>query len=134
MCLLMMDLDGFKFYNDTYGHPVGDRILKRVAEVIMKSVRTMDVVSRYGGDEFIIILPETDLMLAVKIAERLNNDIAKEALPAENGIAKHERSVTASIGIVSYPQHGETTAQLLENVDKAMYCAKHEGKNKSRVS
>jgi diguanylate cyclase (GGDEF)-like protein len=134
MCLLMMDLDGFKFYNDTYGHPAGDRILKRVAEVIMKSVRTMDVVSRYGGDEFIIILPETDLMLAVKIAERLNNDIAKEALPAENGIAKHERSVTASIGIVSYPQHGETTAQLLENVDKAMYCAKHEGKNKSRVS
>jgi diguanylate cyclase (GGDEF)-like protein len=134
MCLLMMDLDGFKFYNDTYGHPAGDRILKRVADVIMRSVRTMDVVSRYGGDEFIIILPETDLMLAVKIAERLNNDIAKEALPAENGIAKPERSITASIGIVSYPQHGETTAQLLENVDKAMYCAKHEGKNKSRVS
>ena len=133
MCLLMMDLDGFKFYNDTYGHLTGDRILKHLADVIMKSVRTMDVVSRFGGDEFIVILPETDLTLAVRIAERLNNDITKEALPTENSIAKSESFITASIGIVSYPQHGETTAQLLENVDKAMYCAKHEGKNKIRV-
>jgi diguanylate cyclase (GGDEF)-like protein len=129
----MMDLDGFKFYNDTYGHLTGDRILKQVANVIMKSVRTMDVVSRYGGDEFIAILPETDLTLAIKIAERLSNDISKGALLTENSIAKSESSLTASIGIVSYPQHGETTAQLLENVDKAMYCAKHEGKNKIKV-
>ncbi len=134
MCLLMVDLDGFKFYNDTYGHLAGDKILKRVAEVIMKSVRTMDVVSRYGGDEFIVILPETDVALAIKIAERLNSDIAKEALPTEKSIPQPISFITASIGIVSYPQHGETTAQLLENVDKAMYCAKHEGKNKSKVS
>ncbi len=133
MCLLMMDLDGFKFYNDTYGHLTGDRILKHVADVIMKSVRTMDVVSRFGGDEFIVILPETELTLAIKIAERLNNDIMKKALPTENSIAKSESFITASIGIVSYPQHGETAEQLLENVDKAMYCAKHEGRNKVKV-
>jgi diguanylate cyclase (GGDEF)-like protein len=91
------------------------------------------VVSRFGGDEFIVILPETDLKLAIKIAERLNNDITKEALQTENSIAKFESFITASIGIVSYPQHGETTAQLLENADKAMYGAKHEGKNKIKV-
>lgn len=133
MCLLMLDLDGFKLYNDTYGHLTGDRILKHVADVIIKSVRTIDVVSRFGGDEFIVILPETDLKLAIKIAERLNNDITKEALQTENSIAKSESFITASIGIVSYPQHGETTAQLLENADKAMYGAKHEGKNKIKV-
>ena len=133
MCLLMVDLDGFKFYNDAYGHMAGDRILKHVADVIMKSVRTMDVVSRYGGDEFIVILPETDLTLAIKIAERLNDDIAKEALPTESSIAKSRSSITASIGIVSYPQHGETTMLLLENVDKAMYRAKRGGKNKIMV-
>jgi diguanylate cyclase (GGDEF)-like protein len=133
MCLLMIDLDGFKFYNDTYGHLTGDRILKHVADVIMKSFRTMDVVSRYGGDEFMVILPETDLTLASKIAERLNNDITNEALLAESSIVKSETFITASIGIVSYPQHGETTAQLLENVDKAMYCAKHEGRHKIKV-
>ncbi len=130
MCLLMADLDGFKTFNDTYGHLAGDRILKHVAEVIMKSVRTMDVVSRYGGDEFIVILPETDMTLAVKIADRLNKDLLKEALPAEYSIGQ---AITASIGIVSYPQHGETAAELLENVDKAMYHAKREGKNKIRV-
>ena len=133
MCLLMMDLDGFKLYNDTYGHRTGDRILKHVADVTMKSVRTMDVVSRYGGDEFIVILPETDLALAIKIAERLNKDVAKEAFLIENGLGKSETFITASIGIVSYPQHGETATQLLDNVDKAMYGAKHEGKSKIKV-
>jgi len=130
LCVLSMDLDGFKFFNDTYGHLLGDRILKNTADVIMKSVRTMDVVSRYGGDEFIIILPETDLSVATTIAHRLGEDIRKHVLAGEPAVADSERTITASIGIVAYPRDGTTTTKLLDNADKAMYRAKNAGKNR----
>lgn len=130
LCLLMMDLDGFKYYNDTYGHLLGDRILKSTAEVIMKSVRTMDVVSRYGGDEFVIIFPETELAVATSIAHRLGDDISKKVLAAESSVRESDRTITASIGIVTYPRDGTTTTKLLDNADKAMYRAKYAGKNK----
>lgn len=128
LSLLMVDLDGFKYYNDTYGHLLGDKILKIIAEAIVKSVRSVDLVSRYGGDEFMVILPETDVASAVTIAERLRNDIATTALPA-----RPSSFVTASIGVVCYPEHGTSTEQLLVNVDKALYGAKNRGKNRIEV-
>jgi diguanylate cyclase (GGDEF)-like protein len=132
LSLLMVDLDGFKYYNDTYGHLNGDKILKTVADAITKSVRIMDVVSRYGGDEFMIILPETDLALAINIAERLRNDIAKTVLPTgePSGVP---RFITTSVGIVCYPEHGTTSEHLLEHVDTALYRAKGRGKNRIEV-
>jgi diguanylate cyclase (GGDEF)-like protein len=87
----MLDLDGFKYYNDTFGHRVGDKTLKIIAEAIVQSVRTIDIVARYGGDEFMVILPETDKALAINIAERLRNDVAKTLLPTRNttGLPRH---------------------------------------------
>ncbi len=128
-CLLMIDLDGFKRFNDTRGHLEGDRVLKQIADVIMRSVRTMDVVARYGGDEFVVILPETGLDLATRIAERIHSDIATRTLFGEGG-GLEGNGITASIGVIAYPQHGTTMAQLLEGADRAMYQAKRHGKNK----
>jgi diguanylate cyclase (GGDEF)-like protein len=93
----------------------------------------MDVVSRYGGDEFIVLLPETDLELATKIAARLNNDLEKNVASTIGSLKWPETRITASIGIVSYPQHGRTGEQLLDNADKAMYRAKQDGKNRCQV-
>jgi diguanylate cyclase (GGDEF)-like protein len=135
MSLLMLDLDGFKTCNDSEGHLVGDRILRDVAETLLKTVRSMDIVARYGGDEFMVILPETGEPVAVEIAERLRNSVSlwtartREAAGAGPGPC----SLTASIGIVCYPEHGDTLELLLENVDKALYRAKNKGKNRIEV-
>jgi len=127
LTLLMVDIDGFKGYNDTFGHPIGDKALKAIAESILLSVRSVDIASRYGGDEFIIILPETGKTLAVSIAERLRNDVAElELLPG--GL-----TLTTSIGIASYPEDGKISELLLENVDKALYLAKNRGGNRIEV-
>jgi diguanylate cyclase (GGDEF)-like protein len=131
--LLMLDLDGFKYYNDTFGHRVGDKTLKIIAEAIVQSVRTIDIVARYGGDEFMVILPETDKALAVNIAERLRNDVAKTLLPTRNTTGLPSSFITASLGIACYPDHGETTELLIDRVDKALYAAKNRGRNRIEV-
>jgi len=133
LCVLMIDLDGFKFVNDTFGHLTGDEILKIAADVILQSVRTIDVVSRFGGDEFIVILPETGIELASNIAARLNSDLEKKLTSALESIGCSDKCITASIGIVTYPQHGRTSDELLANADKAMYQAKLDGKNRYKV-
>jgi len=127
LSLLMVDIDGFKGYNDTFGHPIGDKALKATAESILRSVRSVDIASRYGGDEFVIILPETGKTLAVSIAERLRSDVAELELPP-GGL-----TLTISIGIASYPEDGEISELLLENVDKALYLAKNRGGNRIEV-
>lgn len=127
LSLLMVDIDGFKGYNDTFGHPIGDKALKATAESILRCVRSVDIASRYGGDEFVIILPETGKTLAVSIAERLRSDVAEiESLP--EGV-----TLTISIGIASYPEDGKISELLLENVDKALYFAKNRGGNRTEV-
>jgi diguanylate cyclase (GGDEF)-like protein len=133
LALLMLDLDGFKHCNDTRGHLFGDRILKTVAEVLLATVRSMDVVARFGGDEFLVILPETSDFIAIAIAERLRNNIASKALLMEAGAVPGPDLLTASIGIACYPEHGETVEHLLEHVDNALYRAKHKGKNRIEV-
>jgi diguanylate cyclase (GGDEF)-like protein len=133
MSLLMLDLDGFKCYNDTQGHIFGDNVLKVTAETLLSTVRTMDIVARYGGDEFIIILPETARSMAVYIAERIRSNVEEMRLPPLNTASTNCRPLTTSIGIVCYPENGDTAEGLLENVDKALYRAKSNGKNRMEV-
>jgi len=133
LSLLMLDLDGFKYCNDTFGHLFGDKTLKNIAEALQNTVRSMDIVARYGGDEFMVILPETAETLAIDIAERLRNNVAQIAvLPQETG-GSVPQPITTSIGVVCYPEHGETIELLFENVDKALYRAKNKGKNRIEV-
>jgi diguanylate cyclase (GGDEF)-like protein len=135
LSLLMLDLDGFKYCNDVFGHPFGDKTLKTVADVLLNTVRSMDIVSRFGGDEFMLILPETAESLAVDIAERLRGAVANGVTLAPGGLGSvsPQRTLTASIGIVCFPDHGDTVDTLLENVDKALYRAKNKGKNRIEV-
>ena len=133
LSLIMLDLDGFKYCNDTFGHPFGDTTLKNVAETLQNTVRSMDIVARYGGDEFMVILPETAETLAIDIAERLRNNVAKQAILPRELMETVPHPLTASLGIVCYPDHGETIELLLENVDKALYRAKNKGKNRIEV-
>jgi diguanylate cyclase (GGDEF)-like protein len=123
--LLMFDLDGLKPVNDRYGHDAGDRLLRGVADVIRGGVRVTDIAARYGGDEFIVILPETDPAGALRVAEKLRRDIAQLALP-ENG--QMIRS-SVSIGLVSYPDDGRSVPELLRRADAAMYEAKRRGRD-----
>jgi diguanylate cyclase (GGDEF)-like protein len=131
--LMMLDIDGFKTYNDTFGHLAGDGILKLIADAIMNSVRTMDIVSRFGGDEFIIILPETDSGLAAQIAERIRAEVERLMVPPHDQVERRTVAITVSIGIACYPVHGDTTEMLLGQVDKALYQAKTQGKNRIEV-
>ncbi len=133
LSLLMLDLDGFKYCNDTFGHLFGDKTLKDIADALLNTVRTMDIVARYGGDEFMVILPETGEKLAIDIAERLRINVAKKAMLPRDKAGTGQHTITTSIGIVCYPEHGKTIELLLENVDKALYRAKNKGKNKFEV-
>jgi diguanylate cyclase (GGDEF)-like protein len=133
LSLLMLDLDGFKYCNDTLGHLFGDKTLKDIAATFLQTVRSMDIVARYGGDEFMVILPETGETLAVDIAERLRKNVAKKTMMARHEAGPGTHTITTSIGIVCYPEHGKTIELLLENVDKALYRAKNKGKNRIEV-
>ncbi len=127
--LLMVDLDGFKACNDTRGHTAGDRTLKDVATILLKTVRSMDVVARYGGDEFMIILPETGRSTAIEIAERMRRNVFSRYIREMATAVLSSCPVTASIGVACYPEDGKTIEALLKNVDTALYRAKNRGKN-----
>ena len=127
MTLLMMDIDNFKSINDTYGHQIGDEMLMQIAEVILNTVRKIDMPSRYGGEEFAIILPETQKDNAKKIAERLRKKIANIIIRTKD---KQEVCPTISIGVASYPLDTEDRSDVIGFADKALYFAKHNGKNR----
>ncbi|MFC2069322.1 diguanylate cyclase [Chloroflexota bacterium] len=121
--LLLMDIDLFKSYNDTYGHLYGDKILKEVGERIKKSVRTVDIAFRYGGDEFSFMLPQTQFDTAVNVAERIRKDV-------EYGIETRGAPLSCSIGLASWPTDGVMREELIQAADKALYQAKQSGRNK----
>jgi diguanylate cyclase (GGDEF)-like protein len=123
---IMLDIDHFKRVNDTYGHTVGDKILQGVAECCRHELRGVDVVGRYGGDEFVILLPENDLVAAEQVAERLRKSIAKRRLNTTKGPAK----VTASLGVVTMDSENPTLETLLTRADQALYVAKQQGRNR----
>ncbi|HEX2981372.1 MAG TPA: diguanylate cyclase [Anaerolineaceae bacterium] len=125
LTLLMFDIDDFKQVNDTYGHAVGDQVLAKVAEVCQISLRQIDIMGRIGGDEFAVLLPETDLRTAVHIASRMRQHIAD--LKISSGVTSV--SVTISMGIVSANRDSRNIAALLARADEKLYDAKRHGKN-----
>ncbi len=122
--LLMVDADNFKWYNDTYGHLVGDKVIQQMVELLEDSVRRGDLVTRYGGDEFIVILPGANKEQAVSIAKRIRDKVAKHEF-----VKDAEKPLTVSVGIATYPEDAEDLFVLLDKADKALYKAKHAGKN-----
>jgi diguanylate cyclase (GGDEF)-like protein len=128
LTLAMLDIDNFKLINDTFGHPVGDEVLKGLVEELMKNARDTDVVARYGGEEFALIFPETPLATARDAANRMRELIARR----EFAMPQLERTlrVTASIGVAVYPSDGKTSTDLIARADAALYFAKKNGKNR----
>lgn len=123
--LIMMDIDNFKSFNDTYGHQLGDKVLKDVAAVAKKKSRSDDIAARYGGEEFIMILPETDSKQAVMLADRIRAGVAEIEIPHENKTLH----VTISLGVSTYPEHAQDKEELIRAADAALYTSKHRGKN-----
>ncbi|HPK21365.1 MAG TPA: diguanylate cyclase [Smithella sp.] len=123
--LVMMDIDNFKSFNDTYGHQLGDRVLKDVAAAARKASRSEDVAARYGGEEFVMILPDTDSKQAVILAERIRAGVAAIEIPHDH----QKLHVTISLGVSTYPDHSEIKEELIRAADAALYESKHRGKN-----
>ncbi len=123
--LLMIDLDGLKAANDRFGHDSGDRLLRAVGDIMRGDVRATDVPARYAGDEFVLILPETEINGAALVAEKIRVDIARLALSHDRALIR----TTASIGLVTYPEDGRTAAELVRRADLAMYEAKRRGRD-----
>ncbi len=127
LSLLMIDIDWFKRCNDTYGHLFGNKVLKELAQRIKDSVRDVDVVSRYGGEEFAVILPQTNKKDAQMIGERIRHHAeSTDFVGGEGGVMI---KVTVSLGVATYPENGTTPEHLIEKVDQALYLAKGRGKN-----
>jgi len=124
--LLMMDLDGLKEINDRFGHFQGDQVLRAVAQVIRTGVRRIDTAARYGGDEFVVLLPETEPTGAYVLAEKIRQGVAELGVAG----ADEEIRTSMSIGAVSYPDDGTTADDLLISADRAMYVSKRQGKNR----
>ena len=126
MAVLWVDFDHFKDVNDTYGHAAGDSVLRAISRLLLGSVRSVDSIGRFGGEEFVIVLPEMDLEEAQVTGERLRRKVAEEQQPMGNGEAV---PLTISVGVAVYPDHGQTASTLCAAADKAMYLAKDRGRN-----
>jgi diguanylate cyclase (GGDEF)-like protein len=124
-CVLMIDLDGLKAINDSLGHLKGDDVLRAVGRVITSSIRTVDSAYRYGGDEFLILLPETEFIGAYVVAEKIREGVEEIG----ESLATEVASTSVSIGLVSHPEDGATPEELMVAADRAMYQAKALGKN-----
>ncbi len=122
LALVLMDLDRFKFVNDFYGHLEGDVVLQRVGHILEQNCRRSDVVARYGGDEFVILMPETSVEQARQLANKLRGWIASDLL-------LRDKNITASFGIAAFPVHGSTPQELIQVADSSMYLSKHQGGN-----
>jgi diguanylate cyclase (GGDEF)-like protein len=122
--IVVLDIDRFKSINDTYGHHTGDQVLKHIADIIKLSVRTQDVCSRFGGEEFVVLLRHTESKTAYQIAEHIRVSVEQSILPID-------RSVTISAGIAEYPLHSTTATELFHLADNALYQAKEEGRNRT---
>lgn len=129
--VVFIDLDGFKSVNDVYGHRAGSFTLTEVAQLLVASVRESDFVARYGGDEFVLMLPETASQAAMQMAERVRAAIARHRFTGNVGAEIH---LTASFGVVSYPEHAAIAEKLIELADAAMYEAKQHRKDSVQLA
>jgi two-component system cell cycle response regulator len=128
IAFLIFDIDHFKQVNDTYGHDIGDEVLRQFAERLASNVRGIDLACRYGGEEFVVVMPDTDIDFAYGIAERLRKSV--ETTPFEISRAPNKLAVTISIGIAGSKYAGDSAAQLLHRADQALYRAKNAGRNR----
>jgi diguanylate cyclase len=119
----MLDIDHFKEVNDTYGHPIGDTVLQAIANECRRSLRTIDILGRYGGEEFVILLPETGLNEGARAAERLRSQVEKIHSPLA------DIKITISLGLAELTTDCPDLEALIERADKALYLAKQGGRN-----
>jgi diguanylate cyclase (GGDEF)-like protein len=127
LSLLMVDLDHFKSVNDSYGHPAGDIVLQKVAEAMGTQLRASDTLYRYGGEEFVILLPETDQRGALTVAESIRRKVADTTIVVDG---QQTVTITVSIGVACFPQDTENQEDLLKKADQAVYIAKNNGRNR----
>lgn len=127
--LIILDVDHFKQFNDTYGHPEGDRVLKAVSRLIEKNVREIDIAARYGGEEFVIICPEKRGEGAMAPAERIRNALENH----DFRIGGKQVPITASLGLACYPDQAKTKAELIQFADYALYYSKQHGRNQTTL-
>jgi len=126
LSLIFMDVDHFKNINDNYGHLVGSKLLVEMGQLLLRSLRTVDIVARYGGDEFVMVLPQTSPKNAIQIAERMRKSIEHNVFMKKDG---YSFKVTASFGVASYPESAKSKDELLKLADEAMYRVKNQTRN-----
>jgi diguanylate cyclase (GGDEF)-like protein len=127
LCVIMLDVDHFKLFNDTHGHPAGDALLRSIARMLQSRMRREDVTCRYGGEEFVMILPEAPLVVARQRAEELRAEALRLRLKQDGNAHK---PVTVSIGVAALPQDGMNAKELLASADRHLYVAKQAGRDK----
>ncbi|MBU8933938.1 MAG: sensor domain-containing diguanylate cyclase [candidate division Zixibacteria bacterium] len=125
LSLIMIDIDWFKKFNDTYGHEIGNQMLSHLARIIQGSIRDVDIFSRYGGEEFVVILPQTGQEEATVIGERIRSNVMESVISA----AEEQLRITVSVGVSSFPENGRPQEELVSAADRALYQAKDEGRN-----
>lgn len=123
-CVLMLDFDKFKLINDNYGHQVGDEVLKKASNIIKSRIRKTDILGRYGGEELMVVIPNQGKETGVCVGEKLRKAVEQA------DILEGKSKVTISVGVVSYPEDGESISELVERSDKSLYIAKSKGRNK----
>jgi two-component system, cell cycle response regulator len=128
LTLLILDIDHFKRINDTYGHDVGDEVLREFAHRMKEGVRGIDLICRLGGEEFVIVMPETDPIMGFRIADRLRQSVAERPFAIRGG--REEIAVTVSIGLTGLRGHDSSPDTLLKRADEALYKAKKAGRNR----
>jgi len=131
LSLVMIDIDNFKNFNDTLGHPAGDSVLINIAKIMKKTCRSSDIVARYGGEEFAIVLTDTNEESAWGLAERVREAIEKFDFPGQE--IQPEQNLTISLGLASFPDDAKTAGRLISKADSALYQAKKAGKNKTLI-
>jgi two-component system cell cycle response regulator len=128
IAVMVLDIDYFKAINDGHGHDAGDDVLREFSLRIRKSIRNIDLACRYGGEEFVLVMPETDMAVATMVAERLRRRIATEPFVIQQGVGS--LTVTISIGIAALTAPTDTAAVILKRADEALYRAKRDGRNR----
>ncbi len=134
LAVLVTDIDPFKKVNDTYGHDVGDVVIKGLGEVLRRNKRNTDAVARFGGEEFVVVCEETDERGAMLLAERVREELEKTtfvAAPAAGSDEQRNFKVTCSIGVATFPATGASWDSLFRSADTALYSSKQEGRNRT---
>jgi diguanylate cyclase (GGDEF)-like protein len=131
LSVVFLDLDYFKVVNDRYGHLMGSRVLVEVAELLIRNLRDVDIISRYGGDEFVVVLPETGLRTTIAITKRLHRAFHRHEFLSAEGLAVH---LSASFGLAGFPDHARNKKDLIRLADQAMYEAKYGGRDRICVA